>query len=352
MQARVVTTLLDVNDLVKTFPVAGLGARSGSGWRPWLGARKSHLTAVDEVSVRIEEREAVGLVGESGCGKSTLVRLVTRLIDPISGTIRFAGADITQVTAKTFSASTYRARLQMVFQDPGDSLNPRFTAFEAIANPVRRLGSARDRRSVATAVEQAADRVGLARELLGRFPHQLSGGQQARVGIARGIVLEPQLLVLDEPTSSLDASVQAVVLALLARLRRELGLTYLFVSHDLNVVRLMCDRVLVMYLGQIVESGPAETVFSAPGHPYTLALLSAIPEIDPHARVQKLRLEGEPMSPIDIGRHSCRFVGRCPRAAARCHNEMPTLKSDGSGHAVACHFPLRDDKTDLSGLRS
>jgi oligopeptide/dipeptide ABC transporter ATP-binding protein len=331
------TDLVEVIDLVKVFPVVGRGRRFG--WPRWIGGRASRLHAVDGVSFSISDGEAVGLVGESGCGKSTLTRVLSRLLDSSSGTIRFGGTDIGAMPAARFAKSTLRGAIQMVFQDSDDSLNPRFSAFDSIANPVRRLGRG-DGRAVADRVALAADRVGLPRELLGRFPHQLSGGQKARVGIARGIVLEPRLLVLDEPTSSLDVSVQALVLALLDRLRRDLGMTYLFVSHDLNVVRLMCDRVLVMYLGQIVESGPADAVFRAPRHPYTHALLSAIPEIDPASRVAKLRLDGEPQSPIDVGRDFCRFAGRCPRASERCRKEMPELQDIATAHAVACHFPL------------
>ncbi len=251
-------SLLDVRSLTKRFPVRGTGQ--------WLHA-------VDDVTFAIERGESVGLVGESGCGKTTLVRLITRLLEPSDGRILFDGRDIGALPPARFTHTPDRRRIQMVFQDPLDSLNPRFTAFDTIAEPLRRLGTREERAHVAAQVEEAADLVGLPRTLLGRFPHQLSGGQQQRVGIARAIVLRPALLVLDEPTSALDVSVQAVVLQLLADLRQRLQLSYLFVSHDLNLVRLLTDRVLVMYLGTLVETGPSADVFEAPVHPYTRALV-------------------------------------------------------------------------------
>jgi peptide/nickel transport system ATP-binding protein len=238
------------------------------------------VRAVDEVSFTISPGECVGLVGESGSGKSTLVRVLTRLLDPTAGTIRFDGQDIGTIPARRFARTPERARLQLVFQDPTDSLNPRFTASAAIAEPLRCLGRMRQRQRVRQRVQELAELVGLPFELLDRFPHQLSGGQKARVGIARAIALHPALLVLDEPTSALDVSVQAVILHLLAALRQRLGMSYLFISHDLNVVRLLSDRVLVMYRGKIVEEGPAETVFACPDHPYTRALLSALPTVE------------------------------------------------------------------------
>jgi oligopeptide/dipeptide ABC transporter ATP-binding protein len=307
--------------------VQGLGKRFAvRGTRRWLHA-------VDDVSLTIERGECVGLVGESGCGKSTLVRLITRLIDPTAGRVVFEGRDIGSVPARRFAREPERARIQMVFQDPADSLNPRFTAFDTIAEPLRRLARGETPRRVA----EVADLVGLPRELLGRFPHQLSGGQQQRVGIARAIALEPTFLVLDEPTSALDVSVQAVILHLLADLRRTLGMTYLFVSHDLNLVRLMSDRVLVMYLGRIVEAGPVDAVFDCPRHPYTRALVSAIPVLDPGSRRARIRLTGEPLSPIDPSPTVCRFYGRCPEGFERCVREMPLLRSVGPGHVAACH---------------
>jgi oligopeptide/dipeptide ABC transporter ATP-binding protein len=320
-----VSALLDIGGLAKRFDVGG----------------KRLLHAVDEVSFTIGRGETVGLVGESGCGKSTLVRLINRLLDPTSGSIRLAGTDLAGLRARAFAGNPSRARIQMVFQDAGDSLNPRYSAADAIADPIRRLkrlsGADLRRR-----VEALADMTGLPRELLTRFPHQLSGGQKARVGIARAIAVEPELLILDEPTAALDVSVQVVILKLLQQLKRELGMSYLFVSHDLNVVRLLCDRVLVMYLGKIVEEGPAAEIFADPRHPYTRALVSAIPQAAPDKRVGRLRLSGEPRSPIDPDPTVCRFYGRCPRGEPRCAAEMPLLRRAGPARQVACHFATLD----------
>jgi oligopeptide/dipeptide ABC transporter ATP-binding protein len=318
--------LLEVAGLKKLYPLGGGAA----------------LHAVAGVDFAIGHAETVGLVGESGCGKSTLVRLVTRLIDPSAGSIRFDGVEIGDRPARRFGRAVERAQIQMVFQDATDSLNPRFTAFHAIADPLRRLkglsGVALRERVVETALL-----TGLPVELLGRFPHQLSGGQKARVGIARAIAVEPRLLILDEPTSALDVSVQVVILQLLQDLKERLGLSYLFVSHDLNVVRLLCDRILVMYLGRIVESGPAEEVFSAPAHPYTRALLSAVPTPGVPSRDKRVALPGEPRSPIDPDPHVCSLYGRCYRSTDRCKEAMPQLDEAVAGRSVACHFPMHDD---------
>ena len=246
-------TLLEASKLAKFYSVKG-------------HARGAQLHAVDGVDLVIGAGESVGLVGESGCGKSTMVRLLARLVDPTSGTITLSGRDITDVSQARFVRSPDRARIQVVFQDPTESLNPSFRVFRAIADPLRRLLGLRDAADIEARVRRAAELVGLPLELLQRYPHQLSGGQRARVGIARAVAVEPSLLILDEPTSALDVSVQAVVLKLLAELRDRLGMSYLFVSHDLNVVRLLCSRVAVMYLGKIVEVGPTEALFTDPRH--------------------------------------------------------------------------------------
>jgi oligopeptide/dipeptide ABC transporter ATP-binding protein len=296
--------------------------------------RGAMLHAVDDVSLHIAPGESLGLVGESGCGKSTLVRVLARLLDASEGRIVFDGADIAALPAAGFARHALRPRIQMVFQDPTDSLNPRFTARDTIAEPCRLLAGM-DAAEAEARVAEVAAQVGLPPELLSRFPHQLSGGQKARVGIARALATRPQLLILDEPTAALDVSVQAVVLQLLDRLRRELGLTTLFVSHDLNVVRLLTDRVAVMYLGKIVEAGPSQQVFERPQHPYTQALLSAIPGHGP-----RVRLVGEVSSPIDPPAQVCRFASRCPGVHDRCHREAPPLRPGAGTPAqqVACHL--------------
>lgn len=316
------TELLSARHVSKRFPVAG-----------------GHLLhAVDDLSLNVAEGESVGLVGESGCGKSTLVRLVARLLDVTNGDIAFAGERLSNAPARGFARDPRRAAIQMVFQDPTDSLNPRYTARDTIGEPLRLLAAMRDSAAINARVDELASQVGLPVELLGRYPHQLSGGQKARVGIARAIAVKPRLLILDEPTAALDVSVQAIVLHLLADLRARLGMSYLFVSHDLNVIRLICDRVVVMYLGRVVESGPVAAVFERPLHPYTKALVAAIPRFGAKPDSAQ-RLPGEPRSPIDPPSNVCRFFGRCPSGHARCEQEMPLLRELAPGREVACHQP-------------
>ena len=325
-------SLLEVLDLTKHFPV---GADSIAWFSP--GKKAQSLHAVDGISLTIQPGESVGLVGESGCGKSTLIRLIARLMEPTSGTILFNNTPIEQIPVGVFSRSSHRAELQMVFQDHTDSLNPRFTAFDTITEPIKRLGPSGSKSQLKHRAAELAQQVGLPTELLSRFPHQLSGGQKARVGIARAIALNPKLLILDEPTSALDVSVQAVILHLLAELREQLNMSYLFISHDLNVVRLLCDRILVMYLGKLVETGPTETLFNHPSHPYTQALISAIPSFA--TTPNRIPLTGEPRSPINPAPHICRLYGRCPKGDHRCEQTMPELQSISDNHQVACHYP-------------
>ncbi len=336
------TQLLEVENLRKLYPLSGTTGIVES-LLTWLRRQNKNVSdntpilhAVDGVSFEIGEGESLGLVGESGCGKSTLVGMLARLSDPTEGTIRFAGRDIGSLPSQTFHAQPERTDIQIVFQDPHESLNPRFTSFDTIAEPLRRLKGMTDRTGLREEVAKIAEMVDLPAQLLSRFPHQLSGGQKARVNIARAIAVEPKLLILDEPTSALDVSVQAVILKLLVRLKKDLGMSYLFVSHDLNVVRLLCDRVIVMYLGQIVESGDAEDIFTSPSHPYTRALISAIPGLgDNEAR--KGRLSGDPKSPIDPDPDACRFHGRCPDGTDLCARKRPPHIDIADNHFAVCH---------------
>jgi oligopeptide/dipeptide ABC transporter ATP-binding protein len=311
--------ILEVERLGKHFPVG----------------RGLALHAVEDVSFTLATGEALGIVGESGCGKTTLSRLLARLLDPGEGVIRFEGQDIGAASAASFARHPARAGIQMVFQDPTDSLNPRFTGFDAIAEPLRRL-SGLSGTALAARVAASAELAGLPVELLSRYPHQLSGGQKARVGIARAIAPAPRLLILDEPTSALDVSVQAMVLQTLAALRARLGLAMIFVSHDLNVVRMMCDRVLVMYLGRVVEIGPAQTILSAPAHPYAQLLAASIPTGRPGEAVAIP--PGETSSPINPPPDVCRFASRCPMVHERCRWEYPTPREVAPSHAAACHL--------------
>jgi oligopeptide/dipeptide ABC transporter ATP-binding protein len=285
-----------------------------------------YLHALDGVGFSLAPGEALGVVGESGSGKSTLARVIARLADQSDGAIRFEGADIGSVPAARFGRDPARRAIQLVFQSADDALNPAFTAARNIATG---LGAGvRDDSRVA----DVAAEVGLPAEHLGKRPHQLSGGQQARVGIARALIADPRLLILDEPTASLDVSVQAAVLKLIDALRRSRGVALLFISHDLDVVRLMCERIMVLYLGRVAEVGPVEAVLGAPRHPYTRALVAARPG---HGRRPEA-LQGEASSAIDPPEAACLFHPRCPLAVDRCRTERPLLR-DLAGRTVACH---------------
>ena len=320
------TPVLEVVDLVKHFPLGGLGMRGV-------------VHAVDGVSFSIAPGELLGLVGESGSGKSTVANCVIRLLEPTSGSIRLQGRDITHLSRRELRP--LRRNMHMVFQDPYSSLDPRMTCGQIVAEPlvVQRLLSGR---AVDERVAELFDRVGLRAEIRHRYPHELSGGQRQRIGLARALAVSPQLLVADEPVSALDVSVQASILNLLRELQEDLGFSCLFITHDLATVEYLCDRVAVMYLGQIVELAPTAELFAAPKHPYTQALLSAAVVPDPVEQRARVRivLEGDVPSPIEPP-SGCRFRTRCPfepRSAPESHGREPPLVEVAPGHHVACHL--------------
>ena len=321
-------TLLEVEHLKLYFPVkAGV----------LIDREVARVHAVDDVSLDLAEGETVGLVGESGCGKTTLSRSLLRLLDPTEGSIRFRGQDI--ATASRAEMRPIRREMQMVFQDPFASLNPRKTVGQIVGMPLRLQGV--DKRQTQERVRTLLHRVGLAPEHAGRYPHEFSGGQRQRIGIARALAVEPKLVVLDEPVSALDVSVQAQIVNLLEDIQDAFGLAYLFVAHDLSVVRHVSDRIAVMYLGKLMEVSPAEELYSRPIHPYTGALLAAVPIPDPRENRERERIvvSGEPPNPIDPP-SGCVFHPRCPRATDVCREVEPPLTEYPGGHVAACHHPM------------
>ena len=319
--------LLDVDHLRVLFPI-----KSGIV----IDRKIGNVHAVDDVSFHLREGETLGIVGESGCGKTTLIRVLVRLIDATSGSIRFRGSDITGASRRELEP--IRREMQMVFQDPQASLNPRKRVAQILATPLRIRGVPKDR--LATESRSLLERVGLSNEAMNRFPHEFSGGQRQRIGIARALAVDPRLILLDEPVSALDVSIQAQVINLLDELQDELHLSYVFVAHDLSVVRHVSDRIVVMYLGKLMEVSPAEELYSKPIHPYTSALLGAIPIPDPKENRARTRfvVGGEPPNPINPP-SGCRFHTRCPRASEVCRTVEPPLTEYAGGHLAACHHP-------------
>ncbi len=330
--------ILEVEHLIKHFPIKqGL----------LIDREVAAVHAVDDCSLTLHEGETLGLVGESGCGKSTLCRAVMQLIRPTAGSVRFQGQELVGRSRKEMQP--LRRQMQMIFQDPFASLNPRKRVGQIVGDPLQLHGIASGR-ELRRSVQELLDRVGLSAEHYNRYPHEFSGGQRQRIGIARALALRPKLIIADEPVSALDVSIQAQIINLLEDLQDEFNLSYIFVAHDLGIVRHVSDRIAVMYLGKLVERSPASLLYERPIHPYSVALLSAVPIPDPKANAARtpVVLEGDVPSPVDPP-SACRFHTRCPWATEVCSEDEPPLADYGSGQAAACHHPRNVDGKQIAG---
>ena len=317
--------LLEVNNLKKYFPVkAGIFKKT-----------VAHVKAVDDVSFFVNEGETLGLVGESGCGKSTTGRTILRLLEATAGEVIFEGKDVLALDKEDLR--NIRRDMQIIFQDPYASLNPRMTVADIVGEPIDIHNLAKNKKERNEKVKDILERVGLGSEYMRRYPHEFSGGQRQRIGVARALAVDPKLIIADEPVSALDVSIQAQVINLLQDLQKEFGLTYLFIAHDLSVVKHISDRIAVMYLGKIVEMADKGDLFNEPMHPHTQSLLSAIPEADPTKKKDRIILEGDVPSPVDPP-SGCRFHPRCPKAFDKCSVEEPVFKNYGDNHFAACHL--------------
>ena len=314
-----VDTILEVKNLKKYFKTP-----------------KGMLHAVDNVSFSIERGKTLGVVAESGCGKSTTGRSILRLIEPTSGPVLFEGKDVTRMKAREMQKM--RRDIQIIFQDPFSSLDPRKNIAQIIAEPIDIFKLASNRKEKEEMILELMDTVGLARRLYGTYPHELDGGRRQRIGIARALAVDPKFIVCDEPVSALDVSIQAQILNLMEELQQKRNLTYMFITHDLSVVRYISDDIAVMYLGSLVEKAPAEELFAHPYHPYTQALLSAVPNVDIDAKTERIVLPGEVVSPVNLP-NECRFAKRCSKACDQCRGHIPELTELTPGHFVACDFP-------------
>ena len=321
--------LVEARDITKHY------GREGGLFSRLTGSGSNVVRALNGVSLSIGRGETVGLIGESGCGKSTLGRTLLRLHEPTSGQILFGGTDITALAPEAMRAM--REHMQIVFQDPYASLNPRHTVEEIVGLPLKLRGKAASRQDLRDRVAEMLQNVGLKTAFMQRYPHQFSGGQRQRVGIARALILRPQFIVCDEPVSALDVSIQAQIIQLLGDLKREMGLTYLFVSHDISVIAYVSDRIAVMYLGKIVELGTVDNVLERPSHPYTKALLSAVPQVDNPGHHKRIQLTGDLPSPINMPT-GCAFHTRCPIAQDICRTAAPPVRTVSPGHTASCHF--------------